>query len=68
MLQTLYGRYRKWRVFYVIPSESFSGRLSVRQRFYHLCPLNNSDTVRDIFTKFHKNIKHYKTTSRTYEP
>ena len=29
---------------------------SVRYRFHHSYPLHNSDTVRDIFTKFHTNI------------
>ena len=34
---------------------------SIRQRFHHLCPLNNTDTIRDIFTKLHTNVKHYET-------
>ena len=41
---------------------------SVSQCFHHSCPLNKSDTVRDIFTKLHINVKHYETTCRTHEP
>ena len=38
---------------------------SVRQRFHHSCPLNNCDTIRDIFTKLHANVKYYKTRRAT---
>ena len=45
---TFYDRHKKWRGYY--PKFWVCVRPSVRQRF-HLCPLHNSDTVRDIFTK-----------------
>ena len=41
---------------------------SVRQHFIILCPLHNSETVCDIFTKLHTNVKHHKTMCRTHEP
>ena len=39
---------------------------SVSQRFHYSCLLHNSDTVCDIFTKLHTDVKPYKTTCRTW--
>ena len=57
-------RHRKWRGYYVIPSEIVSVRTSIRQSFHHLYLLH---TVQNIFTKLHTNVKHYDTTCRTHE-
>ena len=50
-----------------LPSEIFSVHLSIHQHIQHSCPLHTSDTIRDIFMKFHTNVKYFETTCKTYE-
>ena len=50
------------------PSACRPVRLFVRQRFRISCPLYNSDTVWNSFTKFYTKVKHHRTMCRTHEP
>ena len=50
--------HKKWQGMMLYPSKFWvSICLSISKRFHHSCPLHNSDTVWDIFTKLKKKHK-----------